>query len=490
MLTRRELEALSKPELVDLCLTLQATIQRLEAVVAQQEATIARLEARVSELEQRLNQNSRNSHRPPSSEGYRKPTSLTRREQEAAGRPAGGQPGHEGSHLAMVAEPDHIEVMWPEQCPKCGTELGGVGQLAARAQVHELPKTRLQVTEWQVLEGSCPKCGLACRGQLPAGVRPGAQYGPRLKAAMVYLSVEHLLPWQRTTRLLSDLVGAGAGEGCLSQALERCAAGVKPVVKEIRAALASRDVAHFDETGARVAGRLMWLHTASNAELTYYHVHSHRGRKAHDEIGILPAFRGRACHDAYASYFGYACDHALCNAHLLRELTAVAEATDQTWASDLAELLRAIYHRRKEVGALPDEVQVAYRRQYDQLVQVGRLAHPIDLSEFLAAGTGRIKRSPAQRLLLRLAEHADDYLRFMTDPRIPFDNNQAERDLRMVKVQQKVSGCFRTVDGAEAFCLLRSYISTVRKQGGDVLEALKSVFDGQPILPQLLAPAE
>lgn len=476
MLTRQELESLSKPELVDLCLTLQAAIQRLEA--------------RVSELEQRLNQSSRNSHRPPSSEGYRKPPSPTRRAQQAAQRLPGGQEGHEGSTLAMTKTPDHVEVLWPERCAGCGASLSGEGRLAVRGQVHELPPIQLAVTEWRVMERICPGCGQACRAQLPAGVVPGAQYGPRLKAAMVYLPVEHLMPWQRATRLLKDLVGAGVGEGSLGQALERCAAGVAPVVQAIKDALIEADLAHFDETGARVAGRLRWLHTAGTTTLTYYAIHGKRGRAAHADIGILPAFGGMACHDAYESYLGYGCSHALCNAHSVRELTGVAEATSQSWASDLAELLPEIHHRRKEVGGLTNEEQAAYRQRYDELVHAGRQANPIGLSQYRAAKNGRIKRTPAQRLALRLAEKADDYLRFMTDPSIPFDNNQAERDLRMMKVQQKVSGCFRTETGAATFCTLRSYTSSIRKQGGDVLEALTSVFQGQPIFPQLSAPAE
>ena len=483
MLNRQELERLSKPELVDLVLALQD-------MIAQQAATIERLEARVTELEQRLNQNSHNSHRPPSSEGYRKPPSPTRQAQQAAGRSPGAQEGHPGNTLAMVEEPDHTEVLWPQQCSACGSELSGDGRLVVRSQVHELPPVRLEVTEWQVMERRCAGCGRACRAELPAGVVPGAQYGPRLKAAMVYLSVEHLLPWQRTTQLLHDVVGARVSEGCLGQALERCAAGVTGVVEAIKQALIDARLAHFDETGARVGGRLHWLHTAGTPTLTHYAIHTKRGRAAHADIGILPAFRGTACHDAYESYFGYACDHALCNAHSVRELTGVLEATGQVWANDLANLLRQIYHRKKELGALSEEERAAYRRQYDQLVRVGRQANPIDLAAFRAAGTGRIKRSAAQRLLLRLAEHADDYLRFMTDPAIPFDNNQAERDLRMMKVQQKVSGCFRTAEGAKTFCLMRSYTSTIRKQGGDVVEALTSVFQGQPVYPQLPAPAE
>ena len=269
-LSREELEALSKPQLVELCLQLQDTVERLEAVVAQQAATIQRLEARVDELEQRLNQNSRNSHRPPSSEGYRKPTSPTRREQKAAGRSPGAQAGHEGKTLSMVAEPNHTYVLWPSERCACGALLLGPGRLVGRAQVHELPPIQLEVTEWQLMERRCSCCGQASRAEWPSGVVSGAQYGPRLKSWLVYLSVQHLLPWERTTQVMADLAGVLVGEGTVATALTRCAQGVTGSLQAIKAAIRAAAVAHFDETGARVAGRLMWQHTASTPHLTYY----------------------------------------------------------------------------------------------------------------------------------------------------------------------------------------------------------------------------
>ena len=466
-----------------------------EAVVAaflelQQQVSV--LGTRLAELEARANKNSRNSHKPPSSDGYGKPPSPTRQQQNAAGRQTGGQPGHRGSRLEMASQPDHTQPMWPEVCEKCGTGLASEGQregqVVARGQVFELPPVRLEVTEYQVMEQVCPDCGGRCRGRLPEGVVPGTQYGSRMKAAMTYLQVQQLLPLERASELLEDLLGAAVSEATIADALTTGATGLAPVLTQIKQGIVDSAVGHFDETGMRVAGRLQWLHTGSTEDLTYYTMDPKRGRAAHERIGILPVYRGTAVHDGLESYEGYACDHALCNAHHLRELDAIAENPNQPWASDLAGLLRQAQHWKKH-GKLTEARQARTRKRYDALVKAGRHANLFDLAGFKARpSNGRVKRTPAQNLLVRLAEHKDDVLRFMSDPDVPFDNNLAERDLRMMKVKQKVSGCFRTEEGARIFCAIRSYISTVRKQGIGVLEALTSVFDRSPILPQLPRP--
>jgi transposase len=477
MLTRSELERLSKPELVEIILALQSRYEQLER----------RLEARVAELERQLGQNPRNSHRPPSSEGYRKPPSPSRQEQREAGRTSGGQKGHPGSTLAMVvADDEQIRKLWPQACEGCGAELAGEGEVAVRAQVHDVPPLKLAVTEWQVMERRCSQCGRRCRGRLPEGIVPGAQYGPGLRAFMVYLPVMHMVPWERTGQVLGDLLGATVSEGSIATSLRSCAEKVESVVAGIRDALDKAPVAHFDETGLRVDGRLHWLHTAGTSELTYYAVDRQRGRDAFARIGILPTFGGVACHDAYESYLGYDCPHALCNAHLIRELTAVSEGVGQSWATDLLAVLREAHHRRKRSGRLSPHAQRAIHRRYRRLIRDGRQANPFVVGKTPVSRNGRIRRTPAQRLLLRLADHEDDYLLFLSDPAIPFDNNLAERDLRMMKVQQKVSGCFRTLPGAQSFCTIRSYLSTMQKQGVEVLDALKSVFQGAPLTPQLV----
>jgi transposase len=356
--------------------------------------------------------------------------------------------------------------------------------------VHELPPPKLLVTEWQAMACVCPGCGEVTQAALPNGVVPGAQYGSRMKALMVYLSALQLIPSERTTQILGDLLGVAVSEGTLAGALARCGGRLAEVTEAIKQSIHDAAVAGFDETGARVAGRLMWLHTASTASLTHLAIDAKRGGQAHERIGILPTFAGVAVHDGYDSYRPYRCRHQLCNAHHLRELTAIHETTGQAWASQMADLLREIWHHCKTHGPPTPRRNAAFRRRYDELVRQGRGANLFDLSQRSARRRGRRKRTPAQNLLLRLAEHRDDVLRFMTDPAIPFDNNQSERDLRMMKVKQKVSGCFRTVEGAQLFCDIRSYIATIRKQGGDVLQALTSVFDGSPIMPVLAAPPE
>lgn len=466
-----------------------------EAVVAavmdlQQQVSV--LGARLAELEARVNKNSRNSHKPPSSDGYGKPPSPTRRDQKAAGRQSGGQAGHRGTRLEMVAKPDHAKPMWPEACGKCGKGLESEGQregqMVARGQVFELPPVRLEVTEYQVMEQVCPDCGCRCRGQLPEGVVPGTQYGSRMKAAMAYLQVQQLLPLDRASQLLEDLLGAAVSEATIADALASGATRLAPVLTGIKQGVVDSLIGHFDETGMRVAGRLQWLHTASTTRLTYYAMDAKRGRAAHARIGILPVYRGTAVHDGYESYRGYDCAHGLCNSHHLRELDAIAENPSQLWASELAGLLRQAHHWKK-TGKLTAARQAQIRKRYDIMVKAGRRANLFDLGASAARpGNGGVKRTPAQNLLVRLADHKDDVLRFVGDPHVPFDNNLAERDLRMMKVKQKVSGCFRTEEGARIFCAIRSYISTIRKQGFDVLEALTSVFNGQPIMPEIARP--
>lgn len=471
-----ELMALSKEQLVGL--------------VLKQAAIIERLEARVAELERRLSLNSRNSHKPPSSDGLRKTPSPTRAEQKKAGRKSGGQSGHPGKNLAMVAEAQHVEQLWPAVCGACGTRLGTTGQVAARAQVFEVPPLELVVTEFQAMAVMCPGCQACCRAYLPAGVVPGAQYGSRVKGMATYLFVQQLLPLDRASQVMDDLVGVSLGEATLIDALKLGASRLSGVLSDIKRAVTNAPVAHFDETGLRVDGRLAWLHTASTEQLTYYGVDPKRGGAAHEAIDILPHFRGVAVHDGYDSYSHHGCLHALCNAHHLRELEAVVQATGQSWAADMADLLRQA-HKWKKDGKLTLRRQNLTRRRYDLLVQRGRRANPFDLRKaIMSRRSGRLKRSSTQNLLLRLAAGKDDVLRFMSDAAVPFDNNLAERDLRMMKVKQKVSGCFRTDDGARIFCELRSYISTLRKQGIDILAALISLFDGAPIMPFLGQPAE
>lgn len=443
----------------------------------------AELAARVEELEARLGQNPRNSSRPPSSEGYAKPPAR----RTGGGRRPGKQPGSGGAHLAQVADPDEVVVHAPPACRDCGAGLGDAPVVdVSTRQVFDLPPLRLGVTEHRAQRRRCA-CGTATTAAFPDGVSAPACYGPGVRALIAYLGVHQHLPTDRLAQLLGDVLGAPLATGTVAAVVAQAGAVVAPAVQAIREQLAAAPVAHFDETGARVAGSLHWLHSASTAELTLVTAHAKRGVEAIDAAGVLPAFHGTAVHDGWAPYRRYdEVTHALCNAHHLRELTAVAES-GQDWAGHLIDVLVTAKRHvddARAVGAerLHPDVDAALRARYDGHLAQGHAANPTPPAPGAA-------RSKAANLLARLERYRDDVLRFTVDFAVPFDNNQAERDLRMAKLQQKISGCWRTLTGAESFCAIRSYISTARKQGAGVLDALRAAFTGRPWLPARADPA-
>ena len=299
----------------------------------------------------------------------------------------------------------------------------------------------------------------------------------------------HLVPYRRTRQMLEDLLGQPVAEGTLQEALAQCGDELIETEARIKTGVQQSRQAHFDETGLYIDGKRQWLHVASTAQLTHYAPHAKRGHLATDDIGILPGFRGRAMHDGYRSYLSYTCEHALCNAHHLRELTFVEEQSGQAWAGTLKSLLtdikRAVEAARADGGSQLDPGQItAFEQRYEEILQQGLALE----SSSPAVATGRRgpkKQTKAKNLLDRLSRYRRETLAFMYDFDVAFDNNLAERDLRMLKVQQKISGCFRTTDGATTFCRIRSYISTIRKQGHNVFTALKHVFAGHPIVPVL-----
>jgi transposase len=443
---------------------------------------VSALSARVRELEGQLRKDSHNSGKPPSSDGLaKKPKSL----RESRGRKPGGQAGHEGTTLKRVATPDVIvQHPLPEHCERCGAHLGAQADalIEDRRQVFDLVRPVLQVTEHRGYEALC-RCGQRHRSRFPDNVCAPVQYGPVIKSTLVYLTQQQLLPIERTAQILSDLFGVKLSAGSVQASIAQAAQVLAPSVMRIAVALSASPVVHFDETGQRVGARLRWLHSAGTPLLTWYGAHDKRGQIAMDAFGILPAFQGVAVHDGWASYRDYACAHALCNAHHLRELIYLEETTEQSWPRKMIEFLR----RAKDQADAAKLAQrplartqlTALRRQYKAILAQGETDNPIR-PRTQPKQRGRIKQSPAVNLLLRLREHADDVLRFLTDARVPFDNNQAERDIRMPKLKQKPSGCFRTVTGAESFCTIRSYLATLRKQGRNVFHALTLAFQGHP----------
>ena len=466
---------------------LRAANSVLRAAVSELEVANAGLQARVTELERRLGRDSSNSSKPPSSDGLGKPVRAQRRDAgQTQGRRPGKQSGAPGAHLAQVAKPDEVRWHTPGGCGGCGADLADAPVVGVEArQVFDLPPLRLLATEHRAERRRCA-CGTTTAAAFPDHVRAVACYGPGVRALVCYLCVHQHLPVDRAAQLLADVLGAPLATGTLAAVLAEGAAGLDGFLATVCDQLAAAPVAHFDETGARVAGRLHWVHSASTRLLTLLSVHARRGKAAMDAAGVLPGFAGVAVHDGWAPYWRYDVTHALCGAHLLRELEGVAEGPGQGWAAGMAELLvdvKLACDRARAAGVqrVDDPARARLHTRYERLLVDGQAANPPPPAS--GRRPGRARRSPAARLLARLDTHRDEVLRSLDDCRVPFDNNQAERDLRMVKLQQKISGCWRTPAGAEAFLALRSYLSTARKHGRSPLAVLGQLFEGRPWLP-------
>jgi uncharacterized coiled-coil protein SlyX len=464
-----------------------ALLAERDALIAAQAAHLVALEAQVAELRARLGQSSWNSSKPPSSDGYSKPPvnkdrSLRRR----SGRRPGGQTGAPGHHLERREVADEEVVHPVTRCAGCGGDLSGAPILESQSrQVLDLPDLRLRCVQHWIQKRRCPCCAELCASSFPAEARAPVCYGPRIRALGIYLvSYEHL-PYERAADLLGDWVGAEVSVGSLQAFVAGGADGLEGFVEEIRQQLASADVAHFDETGGRIDGRLRWIHSASTETLTLLSAHAKRGIEAMDDAGVLPGFRGVAVHDGWAPYRAFEqATHALCGAHHLRELRAAWEE-GQLWARGISCLLVDTKDRVEQARAAGRErlSRSALRELhecYHDLIELGYEENP-GLAD--QEDGRRPKRTKAQNLLLRLDQREQEVLRFAHDLRVPFDNNLCERDLRMIKLQQKISGCWRTTAGAERFLAIRSYLSTARKQGQRPVEVLTQLAAGQPWMP-------
>ena len=438
----------------------------------------------MKELQERLAKDSHNSHLPLSSDRFgRQKRSL----RKPSGKKSGGQGEHPGRILIFSPTPDEVIVHAVHRCEHCQRDLGQVpAQVIERRQVVDIPAPRLLVYEHQAERKQCPTCQHTTAAAFPAGVEAPGKSGIRLGAMALYLVHQQLLPWARTCEVLADLVGAQMSEGTLASLTKRCAEQLKEVEGQIKQALTKAEVLHQDETGLYVTGQRYWLHVACTDQLTHYAVHPKRGKEALDAIGILPQFQGTSVHDGWRSYFLYACAHALCLVHVLRELTFLAEEDHLEWAADLKTLLlamKAATDEAREYGrAVVHPLEVAdWRTQFLALLAEADTLTPT--AQAPPGTKGRVKQSAARNLLDLLIANQEAVLAFLHRLVVPFDNNQAERDVRMVKVQQRVSGSFRSEAGAVAFCRLRGYLSTLSKQGLDLLSALEATLRGHPVLP-------
>ena len=486
--TREEIHsafAQGEAAVVELVLGIGQQMEELAGHLEQQAVAL-------KELQARLEKNSRNSSKPPSSEGYNKPK-RTESLRKSGQRPTGGQPGHEGHTLKRSEHPEHTEIHPVVACSQCGLSLDNVDVTAdEERQVFDIPSIRIEVTAHRAEIKTCPECGAENRGVFPQNVTGSVQYGTGVKTWAAYFQSQHFVSVERTAQIFEDLLNHRIAEGTLIKAGQELAAGLEPATAAVKEQLRQAVVLHTDESGLRVKGKWHWLPVAATERLTDYTVHAQRGQTAMDDAGVLPEFKGRAMHDHWKPYFGYeACRHALCNAHHLRELPFIKNQYGQRWAAMMADLLleikKAVETTQEKGGeVLPAEALARFDQRYDLILNAGYAVNP--RLPPLTAGKkpkqrGRPAQTPPLNLLNRLRDFKPQTLAFMADFRVPFDNNQAERDVRMIKVKQKVSGGFRTLEGAKDFARIRGYLSTARKNAVNVFGAIREAFSGQPFIP-------
>lgn len=468
-------------EIEDLIKTLPEESQTVvRAIGLIYESKIQVLEARIKELEDQVSKNSRNSSKPPSTDTFFKPPKSLRKK---SGKIVGGQKGHSGDTLKMVESPDEIVFHKVGCCENCQKELSrqevdGV----ERRQIFDIPPLDIRITEHQSEVKVC-SCGYTNKS-FPVGVNNPVAYGSNIKSILVYLQTYQLLPYERTTELISDLFNHQISKGTLYNTSKSAYNKLAAFENRLKELLTDSSVTGFDETGLRVLASRLWLHSCSTTKHVHYQVHEKRGTLAMDDINILPNFAGVAVHDFWKSYYGYNCKHALCNAHLLRDLIFIKERFKQNWAENLIKLLlkmKAAKHRAINQGkvALSKSTLKKYRAHYDLIIQNGFKKNPFKPPK--EKTRGRHKRTPARNLLERLQKYPEDILRFLFDFKVPFDNNFSERDIRMMKVKQKISGCFRSLHGANMFTRIRSFIATARKQNINVFDALNDLFTDNSI---------
>jgi len=454
---------------------------------ADKDRLIDALFARLDAVEAKLGMTSENSSKPPSSDGLAKKKPKTSSLRGKSGKAVGGQPGHKGTTLKRVTDPTGTkDYPPPSHCSRCRSALPlEQAQLLERRQVFDLPAMRFDVIEHRIYTVACA-CGQQHDSVFPVAVSELAQYGPAVRALGVHLTQGQMLPYARAAELIFEMTGLAVSPATLHTWVGEASAALRGTADLIARQLHHAPVLCADESGLRVDGKLYWMHVAATAKLTWYGIHPKRGVEAMNAHGILPNRIGVLVHDCWSPYWKLNDGlHALCNAHLLRELVYAQEVTGQDWPTAMTELLlnaqRLSGAARQQGLQFDTDSVVAFATVYNDIVRQGEQLNPRKLKP--DGTSGRCKQSDAHNLLRRFRLHADAILRFIADPTVPFSNNVAERAVRMPKVKQKVSGCFRTVTGADNFCVIRSCLDTLRKQGYSMLEVLRRAFVGDPIMP-------
>jgi transposase len=453
--------------------------EQLSDRVVEQDQQIQALTLRVKQLEDQLATNSKNSSKPPSSDGLKSPKDRSSR--GSSDKKAGGQKGHPGKGGQLSEDPDETFRFSVDQCPDCQVDLRqqALDDLI-RKQLIDIPPVVPHVTEYQIELKTCPCCGKQWQAEgCPAGIYHELEYGPGVKAISVYLSAYQYLPIKRTKELLQGILGLKLSSGSLDNFRKSAAAQLSGFMEELKQTITQAGAAFFDETGMKVAKQRFWSHIAATKLHSLFSLHPKRGGEVHEHIGILPGFTGIAHHDALPAYNRFEqATHSLCCAHVLRELTFAVERNGQAeWAEPMIQLLLSI---KSSVAKSPTRTvdlrwQGRYRKRYEELVAIGLAANPPTLKAD-STKRGKAKQTKTHNLLIRLQDRQVDYLRFMTHAEAEFDNNQAERDLRMNKVKMKVSGCFRSLVAGQEFMAIRSLVATAVKQGCDPIQVLRQVF--------------
>jgi transposase len=438
----------------------------LFSLVEKLEKKIEELEKENKELKKHIDKNSQNSHKPPSEDKFKKVNNA----KPKSNKSSGGQKGHKGNCLKESDHPDQIIKYELKTCPYCSFNLSEeVSVKTKRAQVFDIPQLKLEVKEYQVEEKYCPCCQKFCSSSLPQKVQFGVQYGENIQALIVYLHTYHLIAGERLVELIEDVFKHKLSEGSLYNVEKACYKQLEPFENKLKNELKTCLVLHADETSIRMAKRNHWLHVSSTAYSSHFSTHPKRGKEAIEAINILPYFKGTLIHDHFKSYFHYGYIHGLCNAHHIRELQYVFDCTEHPWALDMQNLLKKI-KKTKDDQQLTTATCKAFDLEYNQLISSGYAQYKEDPH-------ASCKAPKESCLLKRLKDYKFSTLLFMYQEQVPFDNNQAERDLRMMKVKMKISGCFRSITGAQVFCRIRSYISTIKKNGMAVLQSLTDVFN-------------
>ena len=467
----------------DLILQLTHQVKELSSHVKELSSRVKELSSRVKELEDKLAKNSSNSGKPPSSDGLKKQPKTTSFRGKSGKKP-GGQPGREGKTLNSVKNPDIVEIYTPIICRGCQSSLEGVEVVSVdKRQVFDLPPVKVNVTEHRAETKVCPCCGTKSKGVFPEGIKGVVQYGERVKAFAAYFLHQHLIPFERVAQIFEDAFGIPLSPGTCVNMDKKLFKNLEVFEENLKAHLIACKVLHLDETGARCEKKLHWIHVTSSETATFFCIHTKRGCEAIEDIEILPNYKGSIVHDHWHCYFSYQqVKHGLCNVHHLRELKYVYEQEKSMWAKDMTDLLlraKKMVEKVKGEGKTavePDDMAFIEKEYRCLLLRAGSAYLDAAQKEQIPEGIGKQGFNLFRRLLKRM----DEVLYFFRDLSIPFSNNLAEQDLRMEKVKQKISGCFRTFLGGMISCRIRSYISTARKQGWSIIDSLADAIRGSP----------